>query len=173
LKFLKCIIYLAINGILGFALGRILPKHWFDPCRFPYKAITAEKDGRFYEYLRVHRWQKALPDASRYFRRIMPPKDLSGDIPKRLPRMLQETCVAELIHWVEGATGFYCVRIWPGMGGVVVALLNLLLLNLPYIIIQRYNRPRLLRLSDRLNRRYERKVQDEDIDTHLQHGRRT
>ena len=59
--------------------------------------------------------------------------------------MIQETCIAELVHGVLCIAGLYCFQIWPGTGGLLIAALNVLG-NLPYIIIQRFNRPRLVRL---------------------------
>ena len=53
--------------------------------------------------------------------------------------------MAECIHLLLPLAGLYCLRLWPGAGGVIVALLYFLG-NLPFVLIQRYNRPRLQRL---------------------------
>lgn len=39
--------------------------------------------------------------------------------------------------------------LWRGIGGVAFAAVYILLGNVPFVIIQRYNRPRLQRLYDR------------------------
>ena len=52
---------------------------------------------------------------------------------------------AECIHLLLPLAGLYCLRLWPGAGGIVVTLLYFLG-NLPFVLIQRYNRPRLQRL---------------------------
>lgn len=80
--------------------------------------------------------------------KIMPPKKLSMDSIAKLPLMIQETCVAEFIHVLLCVTGIYCVWLWPGIGGAVVAGLYFLR-NLLFVFIQRYNRPRLLRLQEK------------------------
>ena len=46
--------------------------------------------------------------------------------------------------------------IWPGAGGIIVTVIYILLGNLPFIIIQRYNRPRLQRLYAMQQRKRER-----------------
>ena len=89
---------------------------------------------------------------SRIFRKLMPPKSLTGDIKARLPELLRETCVAELIHFLNCFAGLYCLQIWPGVGGAVVTFLFAFVFNVPYILIQRFNRPRLLKLARRLYR---------------------
>ena len=60
-----------------------------------------------------------------------------------------------------------CLRLWPGWGGVLVWAVWFLLGNLPFILIQRYNRPRLLRLRSLLQRREQRKGRHEHTDTDL------
>lgn len=84
---------------------------------------------------------------SRLFKKIMPAKNLSGKVDeKRLIVMIRETCAAELTHFLLCITGLFCLYIWQGLGGAIVYAVYVLLGNLPFIIIQRYNRPRLLRL---------------------------
>ena len=85
--------------------------------------------------------------------------------------MIQETCVAELIHMLLSVTGLACLAIWPGLGGIAVTIVYILLGNLPFIIIQRYNRPRLERLLTLQQRKQERKVTHAHADTELQYGR--
>ncbi len=150
--FLKCACYLALIGVLAFLAGRIVPKRWFHPERFPYRGFPFEEEGRFYNRFRIRAWQNKVPDMSKILPGCIPPKSLSGNYRERLPRMLQETCVAELTHALLCLAGLYCIRLWPGAGGLLVALVNIFLLNLPFILIQRYNRPRLLKLSRELGR---------------------
>ena len=89
---------------------------------------------------------------SKIFSRIMPAKNLSGNYRERLPVMLQETCIAGLIHFLLCLTGLYCVVLWPGAGGVIISAINIMFFNLPFVIIQRYNRPRLMRIYRKLNK---------------------
>ncbi len=149
MSFFLCVVYLSVLGILSFFVGRLLPKRWFHADAFPFRAFAWEQDGRIYKKLFVHKWQNKVPDMSRILPHMMPPKNLSGNYRCRLPRMLQETCVAECIHVLNCIVGLYCLKILPGIGGVIITFLYIVLFNLPYILIQRYNRPRLQRLADR------------------------
>ena len=76
MQFLKCACYLAGLGILSFVLGRLVPKTWFDYTRFPYRTFAFERNGKLYEALRVSRWQSRVPDMSRLFPKLMPPKKM-------------------------------------------------------------------------------------------------
>lgn len=151
--FLECFRYLVIMGIAAFFAGRIMPKKWFRHDMFPYKSFEFEKDGRIYEKLNIRKWHKKVPDMSRILPGLIPAKNLSGDFGTRLQRMLQETCVAEMIHSLLFVAGFHCLKLYPGTGGAVVVFLYNTFLNLPFIIIQRYNRPRLARLEKRIQKR--------------------
>ena len=64
--------------------------------------------------------------------------------------LVKESCVAEGTHKVVSVLGFFCIYIWKSIGGVSVAVV-FYLFNVPFILIQRYNRPRLKKLANKLN----------------------
>lgn len=142
---LKCILYLAAIGAASFVVGRLLPKAWLHEDRFPFRPFVFEQQGKLYEKLKIKSWQNKLPDMSRLFTHLMPAKKMNAETLRDLPLMIQETCVAELIHLLLPLAGLYCLRLWPGPGGITVTILYFLG-NLPFALIQRYNRPRLRRL---------------------------
>ena len=145
MNLLKCMIYLAVTGGLSFLLGRMIPKRMLKEDQFPYKTFAFEKDGKLYERIRIKEWQGKVPDMSRILPGVMPAKKLDGNYRENLPVMIKETCVAEAIHILLCFSGIYCVKIWPGIGGGMIAILYAMG-NIPFILIQRYNRPRLKRL---------------------------
>ena len=154
--FWRCLVYIIVLGIVSFALGRLLPKKWFHFDRAPFCAFAWEKAGRVYTKLGIHHWQSRVPDMSRFFPELMPAKSLD-----RLPdqtgllTMIQETCVAEAVHVVLCLFGIACLWLWPGFGGTAVYAVYVLLGNLPFILIQRYNRPRLVRMYRRREKQKE------------------
>ena len=151
MEIFRCLIYFAIIGVLSFVAGRLMPKRWFRYDAFPYRSARFEKEGAIYNKLKIKSWQNKVPDMSRIFPKMMPAKCLGSKTDaKTLKTMLQETCIAELTHGVLCFAGLHFVSIWHGAGGTVLAVLNILG-NLPFILIQRYNRPRLAKLL----RRYE------------------
>ena len=159
MKLIQCAVYFALTGFIGFLAGRIIPEKWINPRGCLYRCRDFEQGGRLYEKIGIHRWHHALPSMSRILPFMIPPKNLKGNWRDRLPRMIHETCVAELIHWLLCISGFYCLRLWQGMGGFFVTIINILLLNLPFILIQRYNRPRLIILHQKSIQR-ERRIKE-------------
>ena len=147
-SFLHCALYLAATGIGAFFLGRLLPKTWFRGDAFPYRCYPSEQ--KLFRVLHIKDWQSRVPDMSRILPGLMPAKKLTAEL---------------------SLTGLGCLVIWQGIGGVLVTAVYILLGNLPFILIQRYNRPRLQRLLALQRRKQERKCQDAHTDTKLQYRR--
>ena len=102
----------------------------------------------------------------------MPQKAITKDYKMQLPTMIKETYIAEVVHIGLMFFGFKCCRLWKGVGGLVLSLL-FFFGNLPYVIVQRYNRPRLIRVYKRLNTDKKREKDHENTDIELQHGTRS
>ena len=94
---------------------------------------------------------------SRLFKKLMPEKKLTQQTVQELPLMIEETCVAELTHGLLCIAGLALLAIWPGIGGIILTVIYIVFGNLPFLLIQRYNRPRLQKLLARQTRRTSRK----------------
>jgi glycosyl-4,4'-diaponeurosporenoate acyltransferase len=102
-----------------------------------------EDGGRWYRrHVGIHRWKDRLPDAGALFRggtskRHLPAYDVAG-----LERFARETRRAELAHWWAMSCGPVFV-LWnpPLASGLLIAYG--VVVNLPFIAIQRYNRFRI------------------------------
>ncbi|MGN0985969.1 MAG: glycosyl-4,4'-diaponeurosporenoate acyltransferase [Candidatus Enterenecus sp.] len=159
--FLRCAGLAVVLGVSGFVLGRCLPKRWFRYDAPPFRSFAFEREGKIYEKLNIKKWQSKVPDMSRIFVHLMPAKKIRGRLDEAtLTVMLRETCVAETIHWLLSAAGLGCLWLWPGWGGAAFYLVYVLLGNLPFILIQRYNRPRLAGLLRRIQERKTRTMED-------------
>ena len=152
---LRFFIPVAVIGILAHVIGEALPRRWFDASRFPYRAYAFERNGRFYEALGIRKWKNVLPDKSR----IAPGtyrKAIRGSAQQHsaahMERLLQETCVAECVHWALLVISPILLFTMESPAAYVMTPLYGLS-NLPYIMIQRYNRPRLAVLSARMQRK--------------------
>ena len=149
MKFVKCVMYLTLLSFSSFLFGRILPQR-LNYNTFPFKSFAIEKNGTIYHKIAIRRWKNKLPDMSVMFHRWMPSKEIMINLKKgQLLLMIQETCVAELIHILLCVFGFVCVSIWEGVGGWTVSILYFVG-NVPFCLVQRYNRPKLVKLLKRL-----------------------
>ena len=150
-----CFAYAAALGVLSFFLGRLLPKRWLHPEKFPFRTYAWED--RLWKALQIRKWQAKVPDMSRLFKKLMPEKKLTQQTVQELPLMIEETCVAELTHGLLCIAGLALLAIWPGIGGIILTVIYIVFGNLPFLLIQRYNRPRLQKLLARQTRRTSRK----------------
>ncbi len=151
-----CILYIPVIGLLSQCIGVRLPRRWFHPDSFPYAAYRWENEGRIYNKTYVYRWKDSLPDMSRISRRMVR-KSISPMrcTSEHVRRLVLETCVAELVHLVLMLMSVIIYWINPTGLGAAIAIIYALT-HIPFIIIQRYNRPTLVRLAERLKEREER-----------------
>lgn len=138
-----CFIYLLTIGLLFYFAGRLLPRDIFDESKFPYKSFPEERDGDIYNSFRIKEWKDKLPDMSRISGRMFP-KKVKNRSSVSMSILIKETCVAELTHKLLILAGVGCIWLWPGVGGLLFWVLWILG-NLPFIAVQRYNRPHMIR----------------------------
>ena len=155
-KLWRSVLYLAAISLLSNLAGGCIGRH-FRTDAFPFRPYTFEQNGLFYEKLRIRKWKDRVPDMSRYLR-FLPRKAMTDRSAGRVRLLVQETCVAELVHaalMVLALPVLLCQEWWATL---MVAAYDLG--NLPFIMIQRYNRPRLERLAEKLERREEALVHE-------------
>lgn len=146
MRLIKCAMYYALTGFFCFFLGRLLPKKYIRSSQFPFKSFSFEKEGKFYERLNIKSWQKKIPDMSKLFPSVINEKKIGGYLSlEEIDDMIKETCVAELSHIFLFVTGLGCFRFFKPRAAITVYIIYFFA-NLPYIVVQRYNRPRLERL---------------------------
>ena len=107
-----------------------------------------ESGGRWYRRrLRIHRWKDRVPEAGALFaggisKRHLPAYDAAG-----LELFVRETRRAELGHWWALFCGPVFVLWNPPLASALLILYGVVV-NLPFIAIQRYNRFRVAALID-------------------------
>lgn len=149
--FANILAWIVFHLSIGFGMSRI-PTSWFDADRFLYRIRGWEKGGRIYHSLcRVRAWKALIPAGGALYPGTFSMQNLSGTSITYLRRWVQESCRAELCHWVmilPGLLFFLWNSAWFGCLMMAYALLN----NLPLIALQRFNRPRIQHLLRSLER---------------------
>lgn len=156
MAFLYSVLYVAAIGILSHVIGEAIPRRWFCHDRFPYRPWKWEREGKIYDALHVRAWKDRMPDKSKVMKRMVPKR--VGKAPRAADvwRLVQETCVAEIVHFALCLCAPVIWLFWRNWIGVVLALV-FIICNIPFMIIQRYNRPSLVSLAKRLEKREERR----------------
>ena len=141
------IVSLNVGGWLCLQLGLAwlsfrLPAHWFDGNN----DRRIRRGRQIYErVLFIKLWKDRLPDAAHWFNHGFSKRALAAKHPDYLRRFVCETQRGEICHWLAIA----CVPLfglWNPWWGVLVNAAYAILANLPCILVQRYNRARLLGL---------------------------
>lgn len=111
-----------------------------------------EAGGRWYRRrLRIDRWKDRLPDAGDLFRGGLSKRQLPAYDPAGLQLFARETRRAELAHWWALACGPVFVLWNPPLAAALLVGYGVAV-NLPFILIQRYNRFRIAALVERRSR---------------------
>lgn len=156
MKLFITFIYMTITGQACFWVGLILPRNLFLEDKFPFKAFRWEKNGSAYDALKVKKWKTKVPDMSKITGLIFPKRLRNNMTSADFDRLVKESCIAELSHYVLFILSYGIYQIWRGKTGLILLILYNLIGNVPYIIIQRYNRPHFIKVRDRLKIREEK-----------------
>lgn len=107
-----------------------------------------EHGGNAYRRVRIQRWKDRLPEAGALFAGGVSKAHLPEHGRPGLERLVMETRRAERGHWLALAGGPFAVA-WNPPIGVVAMVAYGVVVNLPFIAVQRYNRARAVSLLTR------------------------
>jgi glycosyl-4,4'-diaponeurosporenoate acyltransferase len=109
-----------------------------------------ERHGRRYEQaLHIQRWKDHLPEAGGLFAGGVSKRHLAGTVGRAgLDRFVAETRRAEYGHWLAIA-GSPLFALWNPLSGLVLMTAYSVVVNAPFIAVQRYNRQRAQRILAR------------------------
>lgn len=123
-----------------------LPDRWFErktPIRGP--KLVKSREEHSYERMGIRLWKDRLPEGSSFFQGSFSKKSLSSRDPNYYEKFILEANRGEWTHWLSmlPAPLFF---LWnePLYGWIIIGYA--LIANVPFIVVQRYNRLRLERI---------------------------
>ena len=137
ITFGTCFYHFGMRLVVGHGIDAIFHnkmnynRWWFEERKYEMK---------FYNFLRVKKWKKHLPTYnSEYY-----------DVKKRsIEEIIQATCQSEVVHEINMVLSFIPVLLTIWFGSLIAFLVTSCVafgLDGLFVILQRYNRPRLRRL---------------------------
>ncbi|MFL2104399.1 NAD(P)-binding protein [Desemzia sp. FAM 23991] len=143
------------NGPLFISwIARQIPIHFFVKHQDWFKTKNWENSGDIWQrWFRVRNWKPHLPDGTQITRKGFDKRTLRHFNQIRLERFIIETRRGELAHWMMIPPAFLFF-LWNPLWAGWVMVIYAVIVNLPFIIVQRYNRPRLEKLGDRKERKF-------------------
>lgn len=147
IKFLRVslLVFILISLAMTVVCARLPDKMYYYE-KWMFRERTWEDSGRIYEtYFGVKKWKTKLPDISDFMKWRFNKKHLADCNKDYIRVFLIESCKSEFTHWMIIFSTLFFI-FWSDLPTTILMFLLASALNLPYIIIQRYNRPRLVRL---------------------------
>lgn len=151
---------LLIDIVVVLVFYFVFPKKWFNPISKNFKA--SERERRFYNFLRIRKWKDKIP-AGIGFRKD---RVYEKDNPDYIFRFLQDSAIAEKEHLVSALIGWIIIFLNPFTPlnfsvafALPVCIVHFVLHMMP-VMVQRYNRPKLILLYKRLNDKKIRQMVD-------------
>jgi len=123
-----------------------IPIAFFKKDRWLFRIRNWEYRGKAYNrFFKVKKWKSIIPDGGGLFKKGFAKKNLQYSDPLYLKTFMYETKRAELTHWLTiiPAPIFFLWNIW--WAGIIM-IVYALIVNVPCILLQRYNRARLTSL---------------------------
>jgi glycosyl-4,4'-diaponeurosporenoate acyltransferase len=148
----SCLAWVLIGLVTGFFVHR-LPLRRLDHDNWLTRPRRFESSGRFYEHrLHIRSWKDKLPEKGDLFRGGFSKRHIRDRSDAFLERFAAETRRAEIVHWMNAASGPLFLVWCPWYLGLIMVAFGWLA-HLPFICIQRYNRARIERTLERRGRR--------------------
>ena len=141
------ITWLLIHVFVSLSISKMRPDS-FNPDSWLYKERRWENNGRFYnKFFMIKKWKGFLPDGAAVSKSGFRKKRLGNNDAAYIRRFILETCRAELTHWVifVFAIVFF---IWNDWWIGLIMIGYAIVVNIPCVITQRYNRIRLRRVYE-------------------------
>ena len=110
---------------------------WFREKRF---------ENKLYKLIRVRKWKKYLPTYN---------PDTFDASQKTVEEIIGATCQAEIVHEVIMALSLLPIAFIPFLGGAAAMIITsvlAMLIDSMFVILQRYNRPKLVRVMERFQK---------------------
>ncbi len=130
-----------------------VPDAFYSKDNFVFKTRKWENQGKIYETsLRIRKWKRFLPDGAAIVKGGFQKKHLEKVSSDYLEKFIVESRRAELGHWIS-ILPFWIFGFFTPFPVVIYMLLYAIIINLPCILAQRYNRPRFLEVLRKLEER--------------------
>lgn len=130
-----------VDAIIAWIL-HAMPEKWFDDNKRIFKVFRKER--KFYEKIGIKNWKDKVPETGQVcnFKK----NKIASFNSNYIKKFLIETCYAEVIHiamLLIGLTVFFVIPFSESLNYSLWLFLINAILNIPPVLIQRYNRPKL------------------------------
>lgn len=146
-----------VDGLIS-TIARLMPAKCADHTKKVF--VVSAKEKKFYEKLKIRLWKDKIPEIG-HFTGFRKNKLVDPQSVEYVDRFLLESCYGELGHFFSLFFGFSVLLLYPLSNmwlalAIPVAIVNFFL-NLPSILVLRYNSYKLVVLKKSLLKKQQRK----------------
>jgi len=158
---ISLLVLVVIDAVCALFVRYCLPKKVFNPFLKCYRVGKVER--KFYEKIGIRKWKDRIPEAGQMFANFSKTEVADMTNNEYVIKFMSETIYAEIMHWLSMIFSFLIIFIDLRLSltvGLPLVIGNMIL-NLMPVLVQRYNRPKLMVLYQR-NERAKKKEQKEE-----------
>ena len=151
-----------IDAVCALFVRYCLPKKVFNPFLKIYN--VGKKERKFYEKIGIRQWKDRIPEAGQLFANFAKTEILDMTNNEYVKKFMSETIYAEIMHWLSVIFSFLIIFIDLSLAltvGLPLVIGNMIL-NLMPVLVQRYNRPKLMVLYQRNERFNKKQAQNQE-----------
>lgn len=112
---------------------------------FTHILFFEENPNWFKRYLLINKWKDKMPELGGFFKKGFQKRSVANGEIAQLELFIKETRRAEIAHWLMTA-GWILTTLFNPMWAVIFNIIFAHVVNFPCLIIQRYNRVRLIKV---------------------------
>ena len=152
-----------VDGLIC-TIARLMPAKCADHTKKVY--VVSAKEKKFYEKIKIRLWKDKIPEIG-HFTGFRKNKLVDPQSVEYVDRFLLESCYGELGHFFSLFFGFAVLLLYPLSNvwfalAIPVAIVNFFL-NVPSLLVLRYNSYKLAVLKKSLLKKQQRKKSDESL----------
>ena len=149
---ISLLVLVVIDAVCALFVRYCLPKKVFNPFLKVYN--VGKKERKFYERIGIRKWKDRIPEAGQLFANFAKTEIADMNNNEYVYKFMSETIYAELMHWLSMIFSFLIIFIDLSISLYVALPLVIgnMILNLMPVLVQRYNRPKLMVLYQRNER---------------------
>ena len=159
---ISLLVLVVIDAVCALFVRYCLPKKMFNPFLKAYSVGKFER--KFQEKIGVRKWKDRIPEAGQLFANFSKTEiaDMSNN--EYVYKFMSETVYAEIMHWLSAIFSFLIIFIDLRLALTVALplIVGNMILNLLPVIVQRYNRPKLMVLYKRNERMKAKQVEHKE-----------
>lgn len=149
---ISLLVLVVIDAVCALFVRYCLPKKVFNPFLKIYNVGKNER--KFYERIGIRKWKDKIPEAGQLFANFAKTEIADTNNNEYVYKFMSETIYAEIMHWLSALFSFLIIFIDLRLAltvGLPLVIGNMIL-NLMPVLVQRYNRPKLMVLYQRNER---------------------